>query len=108
MRRTLMIGAALVLAAAGGPGLAAGPAPAGNQAAAAAASHGPAVLLVCNGSTAPCPAGPAEGEGPGLREARGSVPYKKVFLVRTDQADSRVKTPPGGVSDPAARRSLST
>ncbi len=47
MGRSFLVGAALILVVAGGSALAAGPA--------IAASPGPAVLLVCNGSTAPCP-----------------------------------------------------
>jgi hypothetical protein len=50
MRHAFSISAALVLALAGGSGVAAGQA-------ASAVSPEPGVLLVCNGSTSPCPAG---------------------------------------------------
>jgi hypothetical protein len=59
MRRMLLFIGALVLAVTGGPGVAVGQAVADSSPAAAHASahhHKPRVLLVCNGSTAPCPA----------------------------------------------------
>ncbi len=64
MRRSFLVGAALILVVAGGSALAAGPA--------TAASPGPAVLLVCNGSTAPCPL-TAPGAGPYYRTVQGAV-----------------------------------
>jgi hypothetical protein len=48
MRRSFLFGAAVILAVAGGSSLA--------PRQAAAADQTPGVLLVCNGSTAPCPA----------------------------------------------------
>ena len=61
MRHAFLSGAALILAIAGctGPATHAITAsPAGNSPGARAASQGPGVLLVCNGSTVRCPALP--------------------------------------------------
>jgi hypothetical protein len=64
MWRSLLLGTAVVLAAAGAPSLITGQA--------AAASQRPDVLLVCNGSTAPCPpAAPAA--GPYYRTVQSAV-----------------------------------
>ena len=61
MRHWFVLGVAAIAAIAGGSALAAGPA--------TAASPAPAVLLVCNGSTARCPAG----SGPYYRTIQGAV-----------------------------------
>ena len=75
MRRSILFSMAVVLAVAGGTGLAAGQATAGQGTAGhggagqgVAADRRPGVLLVCNGSTAPCPAG-----GPYYRTVQGAV-----------------------------------
>jgi hypothetical protein len=68
MRRSLLFGAAVIVAVGGGSALAAGPATAASPAP-AVASPAPAVLLVCNGSTAPCPAG----AGPYYATVQGAV-----------------------------------
>jgi hypothetical protein len=62
MRRSFLFGAAVILAVAGGSGLATGQATAANQ------GRGP-VLLGCNGSTARCPAG----AGPYYRAVQGAI-----------------------------------
>jgi hypothetical protein len=75
MRHSLMLGAALILALAGGPALAGGQATAASLAGPARASatnHKPGVLLVCNGSTAPCPPLPT-GAGSYYRTVQGAV-----------------------------------
>ena len=65
MQRSFLFGAAVILAVAGGSGLATGQATAADQ--------GPgAVLLVCNGSTARCPA-MAPAAGPYYRTVHGAV-----------------------------------
>jgi hypothetical protein len=64
MRRSFLPAAALVLAVAGVAALPGGPA--------IAASPRPAVLLVCNGSTAPCPPA-SSGAGPYYRTVQGAV-----------------------------------
>jgi hypothetical protein len=61
MRRWFLLGAAVILAATGASSLAPGQA--------TAASRGPSVLLVCNGSTAACP----PGAGPYYRTVQGAV-----------------------------------
>jgi hypothetical protein len=63
MWRSFLSGAVVILTAAGASSLAPGQA--------TAANHGPNVLLVCNGSTAPCPAG----TGPHYRTVQGAVAW---------------------------------
>ncbi len=78
MRRMFLFGAALILAIAGGSGLAARPAitasPAG-FATGSQASQQPGVLLVCNGSTVRCPALP-----------RSARPYYRTVQSAVDAA----------------------
>lgn len=72
MRRGFLISAALVLAASGGSSLVAGQAIAASPAGLApapAASSRPGVLLVCNGSSAQCPAIPRAADGQHLHLA---------------------------------------
>jgi hypothetical protein len=76
MRHVFLSGAALILAIAGGSGLATQHAiaasPAGYSSGLPAASRGPGVLLVCNGSTLRCPALPRSA-GPYYRTVQGAV-----------------------------------
>src|SRR5215472_16562733 len=76
MRHAFLSGAALILAIAGGSSLATQQASAASQAdyssGARAASQGPSVLLVCNGSTARCPALPRSAR-PYYRTVQGAV-----------------------------------
>src|SRR6516164_4790652 len=76
MRHGILSSAALVLAIVGGPGLATQHATTASAAdyssGPRAASHGPTVLLVCNGSTVRCPALPRSA-GPYYRTVQGAV-----------------------------------
>src|SRR5215472_337504 len=76
MRHAFLSGAALILAIAGGSSLAAQPGiaarPADYSSGPGVASQGPSVLLVCNGSTAPCPALPRSAR-PYYRTVQGAV-----------------------------------
>jgi Periplasmic copper-binding protein (NosD) len=76
MRRAFLSGAAVILAIAGGSGLAAQHAvtasAAGYSSGPQAASRGPGVLLVCNGSTVRCPA-LLRSAGPYYRTVQGAV-----------------------------------
>src|SRR5215472_17160504 len=81
MRHAFLSGAALILAIAGGSSLATQHASAASQAdyssGARAASQGPGVLLVCNGSTVRCPALP-----------RSAGPYYRTVQEAVDAARS--------------------
>jgi hypothetical protein len=75
MRRMFLFGAALILAIAGGPSLVARQAIAASPVSSPgsqSAHHTPRVLLVCNGSTVPCPA-MAPTAGPYYTTVQGAV-----------------------------------
>src|SRR5262252_7131183 len=77
MRRAFLFGAAFIFTIAGctSPATtqhAITTSPAGNSSGPPAASRGPSVLLVCNGSTAGCPALP-RAAGPYYRTIQGAV-----------------------------------